>query len=254
MHALPSLARALLFLLAALTLGAPSALADSPPPHIQPAARQLAAAVAAKIGQAQTLRVRAQHFLYPAPGVGPALESGPIHIALHRPNRFYALQPARQQTRELAFDGKFLCLMTPHLDQHALEPLPAASMEQFAERLDARFGFRPPLAELLAPDLAAQLFLHVTSARLLKPQRIGWTRCHHLQLQQPGLTSDLWIATRDLLPRRYRLAFSSPQRCPTWDIHLSHWELNAPIDPQLFAKRPAPTSQKLTMLRSRSPR
>ena len=242
----PSKAPTLLAALLATVLATSAAKAE-----IDPAARELAKSVNAKLGSAQTIRLTAQQKLDPRLGGGMKIEKTPIAISVRRPNQFYAFQPAGQQTREIAYDGKALCVMNPQLKHHALESLKAASLEQFADRMDERFGFRPPIAELLANDMAAQLFRDVTSARVLGTESVGWTRCERLHFEQPGMTGDLWVGVKDKLPRRYLLTFTSIKGNPTWDIRLTKWELNAPVDARLFSKRPAADSQRLQMLKSR---
>ena len=56
---------------------------------------------------------------------------------------------------------------------------------------------------------------------------------------------------KDKLPRRYLLTFTSLKGSPTWDIRLSKWELNGPVDERLFAKKPAADSHQIQMLKSR---
>lgn len=237
---------ALLAFAIAVGFTAPSAQAE-----IDLAAREVAKAMSDKIAAAQTIRLTAKHQIDPALGVGSKIEKGPLQITVKRPNRFYAIQPAGEETREIAFDGTTLCLMRPHLKHHALDPLKAVSIEQFADRVDERFGFRPPVAELLASDAAAQLFLNVTSARVVGTERVGWTSCKHLRFEQDGMISDLWVGAKDNLPRRYLLTFTSMSGNPKWDIRLSKWELNVPVNDGLFSKRPAADSQKVQMLQSR---
>ena len=219
--------------------------------EIEPAARELAKAVNDKLGSARTLRVTAKHKLDPALGVGAAHEKGPLEITVKRPNQFYAIQRAGAETREMAFDGRSFCLMHPNLKHHALVALKAGSIEQLADRVDERFGFRPPVAELLAEDLASQLFLHVTAARITGQESVAWTRCERLHFEQPGMTGDLWVGVKDKLPRRYLLTFTGVRGSPTWDIRLTKWELNVPVDERLFSKRPAADSQKVQMLKGR---
>lgn len=231
---------------AAVFSAAPQAQAE-----IQPAARDLAQAVAGKLGGAQTIRLTARHRLDPRLGVGAKIENGPLEITVQRPNRFYAIQPAGEQTREIAFDGRTLCLMHPRLKHHALEPLRAGTIEQFADRVDEHFGFRPPIAELLAKDAAAQLFRHVTTARVVGVESVGWVRCERLHFEQRGMTGDLWVGVKDKLPRRYLLTFTGVKGRPTWDIRLSKWELDGPVDARLFGKRPAADSHQIKMLKSR---
>ncbi len=219
--------------------------------QIEPSARDLAQAVTAKLGSAQTLRVTARHRLDPILGVGAKHEKGPIKITVQRPNKFYALQSAGSDTREIAFDGKFLCMIHPEMKHHALEALTAGSIAQFADRVDERFGFRPPVAELLAADVSSQLFRDVTSARVTGRENVGWTRCERLHFEQPGMTGDLWVGVRDKLPRRYLLTFTDIQGHPTWEIRFSKWELNSPVETGIFSKRPAADSNRVPMVKSR---
>ena len=218
---------------------------------IEPEAREIAKAMAAKIGAAQTIRLTARHQLDPALGVGAKIEKGPIQITVKRPNRFFAVMRAGHETREIAFDGTTFCVMHPQLKHHAMEPLKAASIELFADRVDEKFGFRPPVAELLASDVAKQLFRDVTTARVAGSEMIGFVRCQRLHFEQPGMRSDVWVGLHDNLPRRYLLTFTDVPGDPEWDIRLSNWELNVPVDEALFSKRPAPDSQKVKMLISR---
>ncbi len=219
--------------------------------EIDPSARALVESMQARLSTARTVRLTAEHKMHPALGVGTRLEKGPLHITLKRPNQFHILQSAGDDTRELAFDGRTLCLMQPVVKLHALEALKAASVEQFADAMDARFGFRPPVAELLSGDVSTQLFLHVTSARVTGTEWVGWTRCERLHFEQDGMTGDLWIGKKDRLPRRYLLTFTGMSGHPTWDIRLTKWELNIPVDETLFSKRAAPDSQKVPMLKAR---
>jgi hypothetical protein len=219
--------------------------------QIDPAALALARSVAAKLESAQTIRLTAVHHLDPRLGVGSRIEDGPLTITVRRPNRFHVIQPAGAETREIAFDGRWLCLMHPQLKHHAIERLRGDSIEQFADRVDERFGFRPPVAELLSNDFTTQLFREVTSARVLGTERVGRTRCTRLHFRQLGMTGDLWVGVDDRLPRRYLLTFTALKGHPTWDIRLSKWELNVPVDERLFSKRAPAGSQRIRMLTSR---
>lgn len=216
--------------------------------QIEPEATALARAVGEKLQAAQTIKLTAKHTLDPRLGVGAAHEKGALHISAQRPNRFYAIQHAGNETREVAFNGSELCLMHPGLKHHALESFKAGSVEEFADLVAKKFGFRPPVAELLATDVAAQLMMNVTSAKVMHGEWVGFTRCDRLHFEQEGMTGDLWVGKNDGLPRRYLLTFAGGLN---WDIRLTKWELNAPVDAALFTKRPAADSQKVKMLKSR---
>ncbi len=240
-------------LLAALLGATGLAFGATPKPNagaIDPAARAFADSVGARLGAASTIRLTAKHRLDPRLGVGQKLEQGPLQITVQRPNRFHVFQPAGEQTREIAFDGRAVCVMHPGMKHHALEPLRARSIDEFSDVLDRRFGFRPPVAELLGQDLGATLFRDAASARVVGFDRIGWTRCERLQIVQQGMTTDLWVGAKDRLPRRLVITFIDEPGKPAWEIKFSRWELNVPVDAALFSKRPAPDSFRVKMLRT----
>ena len=106
------------------------------------------------------------------------------------------------------------------------------------------------LAELLAEDFATQIFRDVTSAKLMERETLGSKTCDRLHFVQPGLTGDLWVNVEDHLPVRYLLTFTSLDANPTWEINLTDWILNAPVDATLFTKRPAADSIKVEMGKS----
>jgi hypothetical protein len=217
---------------------------------IEPGAKALVEAVSARLRSANTLRLVARHKVDPSLGVGSRLEQGPLEITVKRPNLVHVLQDAGEETRELAFDGRTLCVLHPGLRHHALETVKAASISQFGDQIDARFGFRPPLAELLAEDMAEQLFLHVTDAKILGRERVGWTRCERVHFVQDGMSFDLWVGVKDKLPRRLRFTFTGVTGRPVWDLRISKWVLDGPVDESLFSRRPAAGSSQVKMLRA----
>jgi hypothetical protein len=223
---------------------------STPSAHLDSKTASVLNAMSEKIGNARTIRLTARHQMDPALGVGAKFERGPVEFIVKRPNQFYTIQRAGQETREIAFDGASLCLMHPGLKHHALEPLKAASIEQFADQVDERFGFRPPVAELLASDSAAQMLRDVTSVAGAGVETVEGTRCERLHFEQEGMITDLWIGVTDHLPRRYLKTFTDMKGSPAWNILFSKWELNVPVDDSLFSKKPAPDSTRLQMLKS----
>ena len=237
----------LLSCLSAITLW----VAAPAPAQITPAARALAAETAAKLQSAATIRLTARHELAKELGTGTGLDRGPIVVTFRRPNLFHAVQHAGTATREMAYDGRTLCLMHPVAGHHSLVPLRASTAEAFGDAADQRFGFRPPLAELFATDFTKTLFSEVTKADVVGTERVGWTRCRRLHFEQPGLSGDLWVGVKDGLPRRYRLVFTDAPGHPAWDVRLAKWELNSAIDASLFTRRPAADSAAIPLLKSR---
>lgn len=245
----PILPAFLVLALSGIPLSAPAETAK-PSPKIDPAARAIVDSVTARLAPARTVCLTAKHKLDPSLGTGGKLDQGPLRITVQRPNQFHVLQEAGQMTREIAFDGKTFCLMQPEVKLHGIEPLKASSIDEFADKADDRFGFRPPVAELLGCDVSATLFKGADSARVVGSEIIGWTRCQQVQVLQKGMTTDLWVGTKDHLPHRMLITFSDLPGQPKWDIRLSDWKLDVPVDAALFAKRPAADSFQVKMLRT----
>lgn len=242
-------------MLAGMALAVASCAPTKPTPpqplgRIDQAAATALKASADKLEAARTLRVSATHKLDPALGLGTALDEGTIELTVQRPNKFHAIQPVGVETREIAWDGRQLCVMHPELKHHALESVRASSIEQFALLVDQRFGFRPPVAELLANDMEKEVMHDVTSAQIVGTESVRGTRCQRLHLWQKGMTTDLWIGEADQLPHRMYLTFTGLAGQPGWDITFTSWELNPAVDAALFSKRPATDSVKVKMLKS----
>lgn len=218
---------------------------------IAPEARALVEASAAKLAAAKTLKLTAKHELEAPLGGNGKLDKGPLHLTVKRPNLIHVLQDAGNETRELAFDGLTLCIIHPRLLHHALETVKAQSIGQLGDVIDARFGFRPPLTELLAEDMAAQLFLHVTDAKCVGRERVGWTLCHRIHFAHEGMSFDLWIGAKDNLPRRLQFTFTDIAGQPVWDLRMSKWVLDGPVDDSLFSRRPTAASSPVKMLKTR---
>lgn len=228
-----------------------AAFALSAKADISPDAMTLAQAVAARLAPAKTIQLTATHKMDAALGTHTKLDAGPLSITVKRPNKCYVLQSAGQDTRVLSYDGETLCLLNPILKFHALETLKAGSIEQFSDAMEERFGFRPPVAELLAADLPKQLFANATSATVAGKEWVGWTRCDRLHIEQEGMTGNLWVGAKDKLPRRLLLTFTGVSGQPKWDIRLSKWQFDAPVDQSLFTRRPAADSSRAPMLKGR---
>lgn len=239
-----------IFLLCLLAAVAMPLTLEAAPGKIEPAALELADAVTAKLGAARTIRVHASHTIRPAPALGGGSVTGRMEISVQRPNRFHAIEPLGTKTLEIAFDGTTLCVMYPRLGLHGIEPLAARSIEQFADAVDSRFGFRPPVAELLGKGLTSQLLHQATAARVEGEAWVGFTRCNRLHIERRNLTCDIWIGLKDKLPKRMLLTYLDKRGNSTWDIRLSRWDLDAPVNMALFSKRPDADSLQVKMLPS----
>ncbi len=237
-------------LIAALTILPVVSSSAAPAAKLDPAAAGILRATEARLAAARTLQLTAKHQISPSIAVGK-LDQAPLAISVQRPNSFFARQGAVGKGRELAYNGTTLRLIQPAELIHAEGTIKTNTISGFADAADEKFGFRPPVAELLSADLVAQLSKHASRVFLVGKDSVGWSACHLIRVEQPGQTADLWISVKDLLPRRYRVTFTTLPGQPSWDTRFSKWILDAPVDTALFSKSPPIGSMQVQMLKAR---
>lgn len=223
----PGLIAASLLLVAATVTAAPSG-------KVAPEAAALLRATRDKLASSPTLSVVAKHEGSAELG-GATNDSAPLFVTVSRPNQFYAHQGKGQSERLLGYDGRVLRVVFPGTLLHGEAKVPSRDMTGFADAVDGKFGFRPPLAELLADDLVAEMARDGASIRLAGKQRVGWTQCNHLVITQPGQTTELWLGVKDALPRRYKVTLIDKPIMPTKTITFKKWKFGVPVEPALFA-------------------
>lgn len=125
-----------------------------------------------------------------------------------------------------------------------------ADSSAFADAAEKRFGFRPPMAELLAPDLVKEMAREGAVITLGKPERVGWTTCHHVVVSQVGQTTEIWAGAKDSIPRRYRITFTDTPEQPVWqETRFGKWKFGGSLAPETFQPVPPAGSQAVPLLK-----
>jgi hypothetical protein len=215
-------------------------------PDHDPAALEVLRSVQGKLASSPTLSVEARR--------STSWEDkgdGPVSVIVERPNRFLARQGKGADEKVLAYDGTTLRFQLPGVLLHAEGKLKAPDTPALADVMQERFGFRPPLAELLAPDLVKEMAREGATIRLGKTQSVGWTKCHHLVITQPGQTTEIWVGAKDSLPRRYRITFGDSTGNDWMDTRFKKWKFGVPTTPEIFRPAPAAGSHAVELLKSR---
>lgn len=220
-----------------------SSVTAAPSGNVAPEAAALLRATRDKLASSPTLSVVARHE-GSAEITSSTNDSAPLFVTVSRPNRFHAHQGKGPSERLLGYDGKVLRAIFPGTLLHSVAKVPARDMAGFANAVDRKFGFRPPMAELLADDLVAEMARDGASIRVAGKQRVGWTQCHHLVITQPGQTTELWLSVKDALPKRYKVTMIDKPIMPTKTITFKKWKFGVPAEPALFAP-PAPAGSHL---------
>jgi hypothetical protein len=231
---------ALLATLLAITpaLGAPAA-------H-DPAALNVLRGVQGKLATSSSFAVTAKRSYSLREGT----TAEPISLTVERPNRFLAHQGKGGSEKILAYDGNQLRLIFPTVLLHAEGKFATPDAAAFADAAEKRFGFRPPLAELLAPDLVKEMAREGAVITLGKPERVGWTSCQRVVVSQAGQTTEIWVGAKDSLPRRYRITFTDAPGQQVWqETRFKSWKFGVPVSPDAFRPAPPAGSQSVPLLK-----
>jgi hypothetical protein len=215
-------------------------------PDHDPAALEVLRAVQGKLAASPTLSVEGRRKTS-----WHDHNDGAVAVTVERPNRFLARQGIGSGEKILAYDGTTLRFQLPGVLLHAEGKLKAPDSPAVADVMQERFGFRPPLAELLAPDLVKEMAREGATIRLGKAEYVGWTKCHHLVITQPGQTTEIWVGVKDSLPRRYRITFEDSSGNDWMDTRFKKWKFDVPTTMEIFRPVPAAGSHAVPLLKSR---
>jgi hypothetical protein len=228
--------------LAAVCLAAMPAAAA---PDHDPAALEVLRSVQGKLASSPTLSVEGRRKTS-----WHDYQDGAVTVIVERPNRFLARQGIGSGEKIIAYDGTTMRFQLPGVKLHYEGKLNAPDSPAVADTMQERFGFRPPLAELLAPDLVKEMAREGATIRLGKAQSVGWTKCHRIVITQPGQTTEIWVGVKDSLPRRYRLTFGDPTSTEWMDTRFKKWRFGVPTATEIFRPAPVLGSHPVQLLRS----
>ena len=214
-------------------------------PDHDPAALEVLRAVQGKLASSPTLSVEGRRKTS-----WHDYQDGAVSVIVERPNRFLARQGIGSGEKIIAYDGATMRFQLPGVKLHSEGKLNAPDSTAVADTMQERFGFRPPLAELLAPDLVKEMAREGATIRLGKAQSVGWTKCHRIVITQPGQTTEIWVGVKDSLPRRYRLTFGDSTSTEWMDTRFKKWRFGVPTGTEIFRPTPVLGSHSVQLLRS----
>jgi hypothetical protein len=156
-----------------------------------------------------------------------------IAVTVQRPDKMMARAVIPGDTRCLYFDGKQLTMTDVQKKFYSTVPM-AVPLDQFPSELAAIYGFLPVAADFLVSDLYKDLVWRAKSVEYwgsgtIKSGFLGLkgVRCHRVVLRGDVADSELWIAEKDMLPRRWTSSIKTASGTEVIRLELSNWNLKA---------------------------
>ena len=106
-------------------------------------------------------------------------------------------------------------------------------MQSSKMRIRARTPWRPS-SSCSSPTRTRSLPRKLSSAIWVGQSKIGGVKTDHLAFTAKGIDWEIWIGTRDKLPRLMVVSYRDGERQPTFTVEFSDWKLDAPVSAQTF--------------------
>lgn len=219
---------------AALCLGSPPATAAAPPDAGNGvSADTVLRQMSEKLAAASQFSFKATREIEPDLAGGDGLHGkASIQLLVQRPDKAATKATIPGDVRRCYFDGQHFSLVD---EKKVYSTVPmAVSLDRLPVELAAIYGFTPPLAEFLITDLYHDLLWRSQSVEYRGVGTIGSgllgikrVPCHRIGLTGSRADSELWIATGDLLPRRWISKLKRSAEEVNITIKLSKWNLQA---------------------------
>ena len=209
---------------------------------------QLLRQMSEKLAQAKTLSFKVDRKLDPALTEGRNVaENTQIEISVSRPGKFQAKSDSKDNVRQIFFDGQNFSIYDETMKLYASVPI-VGTIDEFAAKVDEKYGFTPPLVEFILSDPYGALSKQAKSKAYKGKENIAGVECHHLTLSGDEADSELWIGTADLLPRKLVATFKNREGGPQLQAEFSSWNLTPTLDDKIFAFVAPKDAEKIEMV------
>jgi hypothetical protein len=235
----------------------PLLAADTPPkaPAEAISAETVLRQMSQKISTAKSFSFKALREIESGLAGGDGLHGNTkIAVTVQRPSKMVARATIPGDIRCLYFDGKQLSLTDVQRKVYSTIPM-AVPLDKLPSELATIYGFVPVAADFLVTDLYEDLVWRAKSVEYLgsgtiKSGFLGLkgVRCHRVALRGDLADSELWIAEKDLLPRRWTSTVKAVSGTEVIRLELSDWNLAAKTRDSDFVFSPAKNAMQIPMM------
>jgi hypothetical protein len=240
--------------LALLAVGSTPAVADDSTTAAKPDADQILRAASARLAGAKQFSFKAHREMDAALLLGRDVpEDVQITVTVQRPNKVMADAKSAEGERRVYADGKNFSLVDAKVNLYATVPMPA-TLDGLVEKMDAKYGFTPPLAEFVLSDpyrefhRQARTVTYLGAAAYNEDASNGASvACHRLLLSGHGVDAELWVGVNDQLIRKLVATFNDRPGQPQLKVEFSDWNLAANVTDGQFTYVPPPDATAIPM-------
>jgi hypothetical protein len=205
-------------------------------------------AMSTKLAAAGTLHFEATRSVYPGSQGGmSAPEHAQLSGVIKRPGSLRIDEHSSKGLRTVIYDGREIMFIDHQAGTYS-RTAASPTLDAVCYWFSSRYGFTPPLAELLLNDPARFLLDGVTRGSHRGTKWVSGVECDHLTFGRPGLTSELWVGVNDSLPRQFVQCYTTDgKEARTVSATIHRWILNPRVPADRFKIRIPSGSQKVDL-------
>ncbi len=216
---------------AAPEAAAPEPVAQDPAhPAIEPAALDLIKAMSEKLAAAKSIAFVAHGaFDVPARNGQPLFYHTRSDILLVRPNKLRVIVPGDGPPSEFYYDGSKVAVFTPKADLVAITDAPG-NVEGMLEDIYKKAGVYFPFVDFIVANPYKTLTDGLTGAFVIgKSEVVGDTATDIVSLSDQSVHLQIWIGSKDKLPRLIWATAADAQEKPRHMVEFSNWKLDGKL-------------------------
>ena len=155
-------------------------------------------------------------------------------VVLQRPDKLYVETRGDLFANDLYFNGKTMTAVALGKKYYSQRQAEGATIDAIVKEAYPGSDALAPFVEMLVSDPYAVLTKELSSAIWVGQSEIGGVKTDHLAFTAKGLDWEIWIGTRDKLPRLMVVSYRDGERQPTFTVEFHDWKLDAPVSAQTF--------------------
>ena len=215
---------------------------EKPAPQVAPAqqfkderALDLLKGMSDTLAKAQTVKFNVRSLV---PFVTPSGQQislfGSSRVAMQRPDKLFVETRGELFPHNLYFDGKTVTAIGIEKRFYTQQPAAASTIDGLIQKEHPGSDALAPFVDLLVADPYTRLTQDLSSAMLVGQSTIDAVNTDHLAFSGAGVDWEIWIGTKDKLPRLMIVHYLGGERQPTFTATFSEWRLGAPIAARTF--------------------
>ena len=209
--------------------------------------RELVDAMSRRLSSASTLSIRTSERserIRPSGAIQPVALTRETFV--RRPDRFY-FKTAGDMQVEAWYDGIGLTIAM-HKEKVFGQARMPETLDRVLDTLHERYGIATPLGDFVYSSAAHALLTETTTGGWVGRETIDGQQTDHLAFKDKGVNWEVWLASGDQLPRKFRAEFPDDKRLRKVEATFTDWNFKPALSADLFKPNVPPDYEGIAIV------